>query len=160
MKCETTNIFRYKIMIYTAEFSHCEDCPLISVMSLLSKDRESVYVKIFNTYASPKRKRTDSTQNYTVSTAAAFLLDTFIHNVRVAITTMTISNDLKRFASDCNSGSQISALTTIQHLGGNGKFNSSHCAGVSACYLEIWTSQQLLSRLNHGTISRMQEEEM
>lgn len=42
MKCETTNIFRYKIMIYPAGFSHCEDCsvhcPLIGVMSVLNKD--------------------------------------------------------------------------------------------------------------------------
>lgn len=42
MKCETTNIFRYKIMMYTAEFSHCEDCsvhcPLIGVISVLNKD--------------------------------------------------------------------------------------------------------------------------
>ena len=56
-------------------------------------------MKIFNTYTSPKRKRTDCTQNYTVSTAAALLLDTFIHNVRVSITAMMISNYLKRLAT-------------------------------------------------------------
>ena len=56
-------------------------------------------MKIFNTDTSPKRKRTDRTQNYTVSTAAAFFLDTFIHNVRVSITAMTIRNDHKRLVT-------------------------------------------------------------
>lgn len=57
-------------------------------------------MKIFNTDTSPRRKRIDCTQSYTVSTAAAaFLLDTFIHNVRVSITAMTIRNDHKRLAT-------------------------------------------------------------
>lgn len=55
-------------------------------------------MKIFNMHTSLKRKRKDCTQKYTVSTTAAFLLDTFIHNVMVSIKAMTIS-DLETLAS-------------------------------------------------------------